>query len=69
MIQTADAVHLFDAEQFLELKDRMLEIVACQPGIDRDKIANNPALFDAMGADSFDVAELVTKPEEEFELP
>jgi acyl carrier protein len=68
-IQTADTARLFDAEQSQERKDRILEIIANQLGVDRDKIANNPALFDAIGADSLDVVELVMELEEEFDLP
>ena len=68
-IQTADTAQLFDAKQAQERKDRVSEIMAHQLGVDRDKIANNPALFDAIGADSLDVVELVMELEEELDLP
>jgi acyl carrier protein len=68
-IQTADTAELFDAQQSQERKDRVIEIIANQLGVDRDKIANNPALFDAIGADSLDVVELVMDLEEELDLP
>ena len=68
-IQTSDTAHIFDAQQSPELRERILEIVASQLGVDRDKIANNPALFDAIGVDSLDVVELVMELEEEFGLP
>jgi acyl carrier protein len=68
-IQTADTAQLFDAQQSQERKDRVIEIIANQLGVDRDKIANNPALFDAIGADSLDVVELVMELEEELDLP
>jgi acyl carrier protein len=68
-IQTADRAQLFDDQQSQERKDRVIEIIANQLGVDRDKIANNSALFDAIGADSLDVVELVMAIEEEFDLP
>jgi hypothetical protein len=53
----------FDAQQSQERKDHVLEIIANQLGVDRDKIANNSAMFDV------DVVELVMTLEEEFDLP
>lgn len=68
-IQTADTAQLFDARQSQERQDRVIKIITKQLGVDRDKIANNPALFDAIGADSLDVVELVMELEAEFDLP
>jgi acyl carrier protein len=68
-IQTADTAQLFDAQQSQECKHRVLEILASQLGLDRDEIANNAALFDAIGADSLDIVELVMELEEEFDFP
>ena len=68
-IQTGDTVRLFDAHPSQRIKDRVVEIVANQLGVDRETIANNPALFNDVGADSLDVVELVMELEEEFDLP
>lgn len=68
-IQAADQSHLFDSKQSQEHKDRLLDIIAANFRVDRDKIANNPALFEAIDADSPDVVELVMELEEELDMP
>jgi acyl carrier protein len=68
-LQVADTVHLFDVHQSRERKDRIIEVIASQLGAEPDKITNNPALFDLVGADSLDVVELVMELEDEFDLP
>ncbi len=66
-IQTGETMQLFDSQRSQRMKDRLVEIIANQLGVDRAKIANNPALFNDIGADSLDVVELVMELEEEFD--
>ncbi|MFO0911424.1 MAG: phosphopantetheine-binding protein [Pirellulales bacterium] len=68
-IQAADQSHLFDAKQSQEIKDRLLDIIAANFRVERDKIANNPSLFEEIDADSLDVVELVMELEEELDMP
>jgi acyl carrier protein len=68
-IQTADTTRLFDSQQSNPMKERVIEVIASQLGVDREQIANNPALLNDIGADSVDVFELVMELEEEFDLP
>lgn len=64
-LQTADTIRLFSSQQSEEHKNRLIQIIASQLGIDDEKIANNPALFNEMGVDSLDFVELVMELEEE----
>lgn len=66
-LQTGDAVQLIDAIQYQPLKNRLLEVIASQLGLDHDKVANNPALH-RMGVDSLDLVELVMELEDQFYL-
>ena len=68
-IQSPDETRFFDAKQSHAIKDRITDIIANQLGVDREQIANNPALLHDMGVDSLDVVELVMELEEEFDLP
>jgi acyl carrier protein len=51
-----------------ELKDRIVEIVANQLGVEKSEISAGANVVDDLGADSLDVVELVMALEEEFDL-
>lgn len=68
-IQSPDETRFFDAKTSSALKDRITEIIANKLGVDREKIIDNLASLNAMGADSVDLVELVMALEEEFDLP
>jgi acyl carrier protein len=51
-----------------EIKNRIVEIIANQLGIDQDDITAEASVIDDLGADSLDVVELVMALEEEFDL-
>jgi acyl carrier protein len=51
-----------------ELKDRIVEIIANQLGIEEADILPQASVVDDLGADSLDVVELVMALEEEFNL-
>jgi acyl carrier protein len=68
-IQTTDATRLFDAQESPDTKDRIVEIIANQLGVDRANIANNSVLLSHLAADSLDVVEFVMELEEEFDVP
>ncbi len=67
-VQMGDTIRLFDARETQVSRNRLIEILATQLGVDREKIANNPALFDEMNADSLDFVELVMELEAELGL-
>ncbi|MEE9121912.1 MAG: acyl carrier protein [Syntrophobacteria bacterium] len=50
------------------MKDRIVEIIASQLGIDHGDITPEASVVDDLGADSLDVVELVMALEEEFNL-
>jgi acyl carrier protein len=68
-IKSPDETRFFDAKESSALKDRITEIIANKLGVDREKIINNLASLNDMGADSVDIVELVMALEEEFDLP
>ena len=51
-----------------EIKNRIVEIIANQLGVDEEDIAGDASVVDDLGADSLDVVELVMALEEEFNL-
>ena len=51
-----------------EIKNRIVEIVANQLGIEEDDVTAEASVIDDLGADSLDVVELVMALEEEFNL-
>jgi acyl carrier protein len=51
-----------------EIKNRIVEIIANQLGIDQDDVTAEASVIDDLGADSLDVVELVMALEEEFDL-
>ncbi len=52
----------------VEIKNRIVEIVANQLGIEEEDITAEASVIDDLGADSLDVVELVMALEEEFDL-
>ena len=51
-----------------EIKNRIVEIIANQLGIDQDDVTAEASVIDDLGADSLDVVELGMALEEEFDL-
>ncbi len=52
----------------VEIKNRIVEIVANQLGIEEEDVTAEASVIDDLGADSLDVVELVMALEEEFDL-
>ncbi len=52
----------------VEIKNRIVEIVANQLGIKEEDITAEASVIDDLGADSLDVVELVMALEDEFDL-
>jgi acyl carrier protein len=52
----------------VEIKDRIVEIIANQLGIEEGDVTAEASVIDDLGADSLDVVELVMALEEEFDL-
>ncbi|MEE9531440.1 MAG: acyl carrier protein [Syntrophobacteria bacterium] len=52
----------------MEIKNRIVEIVANQLGIEEEDVTAEASVIDDLGADSLDVVELVMALEEEFDL-
>jgi acyl carrier protein len=50
------------------VEERVVEIVAEQLGVDRDKISRDTHFVNDLGADSLDTVELVMELEEEFDI-
>ena len=48
--------------------ERVIEIVAEQLGVDKEKINNETSFVNDLGADSLDTVELVMELEEEFDI-
>ena len=51
-----------------EIKNRVIEIIANQLGIEENDVTAEASVIDDLGADSLDVVELVMALEEEFDL-
>jgi acyl carrier protein len=47
-------------------KDRVAEYIAVQLGVDRDRILNNPQIWNEIAADSLDTVELLMMIEQEY---
>jgi acyl carrier protein len=52
----------------VEIKNRIVEIVANQLGIEEEDVTATASVIDDLGADSLDLVELVMALEEEFDL-
>lgn len=50
------------------VEDRVIDIVAEQLGVERDKITTSSNFVNDLGADSLDTVELVMELEEEFDI-
>ena len=50
------------------MKDKVVEIIANQLGVDHGDVTPEASVVDGLGADSLDVVELVMALEEEFNL-
>jgi acyl carrier protein len=50
------------------VKDRVIDIVSEQLGVDRDKVSPETSFVNDLGADSLDTVELVMELEEEFDI-
>jgi acyl carrier protein len=50
------------------VEERVIDIVAEQLGVDRDKITRESNFVNDLGADSLDTVELVMELEEEFDI-
>lgn len=51
-----------------DIKERIVEIIANQLGIDQEDVTPQASVVDDLGADSLDVVELIMALEEEFNL-
>ena len=52
----------------VEIKNRIVEIIANELGIEEEDVTAAASVIDDLGADSLDVVELVMALEEEFDL-
>ena len=52
----------------VETKDRIVEIIANQLGLEVDEITSEASVVEDLGADSLDVVELIMAIEEEFDV-
>ncbi|MFP3870265.1 MAG: acyl carrier protein [Syntrophobacteria bacterium] len=52
----------------VEMKEKIVDIIANQLGIDRGDVTPEASVIDDLGADSLDVVELIMALEEEFNL-
>lgn len=52
----------------VEIKNRIVEIIANQLGIEEEDVTATASVIDDLGADSLDLVELVMALEEEFDL-
>jgi acyl carrier protein len=51
-----------------DVKERVIDIVAEQLGVSKDKISEETSFVNDLGADSLDTVELVMELEEEFDI-
>ena len=50
------------------VEDKVLDIIACQLGVRKDKLTRDKSFIDDLAADTLDHIELIMAVEEEFEL-
>ncbi len=67
-LNTPAGFRSFENQESERLQERIIDLVSEQLGIDRDKLANDAAIINELGADSLDVVELVMELEDEFDL-
>ena len=51
-----------------DVSQRVIDIVAEQLGVDKEKVTSETSFVDDLGADSLDTVELVMELEEEFDI-
>lgn len=52
----------------MSIEERVIEIVASQLGVDKEKVTPQSSFVNDLGADSLDMVELVMELEEEFDI-
>ncbi|MEW4454135.1 acyl carrier protein [Bremerella sp. T1] len=52
----------------VSVEERVIEIVASQLGVDKEKVSRDSSFVNDLGADSLDMVELVMELEEEFDI-
>ena len=52
----------------MSVEERVIEIVASQLGVDKEKVSRESSFVNDLGADSLDMVELVMELEEEFDI-
>ncbi len=52
----------------MSVEERVIEIVASQLGVDKEKVTRDSSFVNDLGADSLDMVELVMELEEEFDI-
>ncbi|MBA2115876.1 acyl carrier protein [Blastopirellula marina] len=52
----------------MSVEERVIEIVASQLGVDKEKVSRDSSFVNDLGADSLDMVELVMELEEEFDI-
>jgi len=52
----------------VSVEERVIEIVANQLGVDKEKVTRESSFVNDLGADSLDMVELVMELEEEFDI-
>ena len=66
-IPSSRNIHMKDGT-VASVKERVIDIVAEQLGVDKDKITPETSFVNDLGADSLDTVELVMELEEEFDI-
>lgn len=65
---TSEGMRFHESKTVAPLRDKIVEIVADNLGINREKAASATSFLDDVGADSLDFVELVMDLEEEFDI-
>ena len=63
-VQIGATPRFFDEDSAVRKREQMLDFVANQLGVEREKVARNPDLANQIGADSWEIVKLVN--DEEF---
>ena len=53
----------------MSVQEKLIEIIAEQLSVDKDKVVPGASFIDDLGADSLDLVELIMAMEEEFSTP
>ena len=65
-IRLADEFRVYEHDKAGDLRERVIEVIAEQLGVDKFKVTGDLSFSNERGADSLDVAEFVMELEEEF---